>query len=220
MAEARGWHTATLLPDGRVLATGGYIDFSSRASAEVYDPSSDTWDPTVSMATGRYEHTAVLLPYGRVLVAAGVKYEAGTAFYLDSAEVYNIGFIPPTPTSCTVELGVSHSSGILDMTLTIESSDPAIFNLWLVVPPTPIFVPLTPGIPLPAIDPPATVTKSFPFPSLGIVGFLATMRTAEGTLICGDLAIVNTGTRAQAGAAPPVEALQRLFSGVAELLKP
>jgi hypothetical protein len=38
MATARLQHTATLLPDGRVLITGGSILTSSIAKAEVYEP--------------------------------------------------------------------------------------------------------------------------------------------------------------------------------------
>ena len=59
--------TAAVLPDGRVLVTGGY----SRASAEVYDPLSSTWSETGAMATPRMDHTITLLRDGRVLVVGG-----------------------------------------------------------------------------------------------------------------------------------------------------
>src|SRR6266581_4819555 len=47
MATARYYHTATPLPDGRVLVAGGYGgSFGILASAEIYDPASGTWSPT------------------------------------------------------------------------------------------------------------------------------------------------------------------------------
>ena len=39
LVEARIFHTATLLPDGRVLVVGGIAEDDRLASAEVWDPS-------------------------------------------------------------------------------------------------------------------------------------------------------------------------------------
>jgi len=67
--------TATLLQNGKVLVVGGYsIDSASMplATAEIYDPATDTFSPTTgSMAVARRNHTATLLNDGRVLVAGG-----------------------------------------------------------------------------------------------------------------------------------------------------
>ena len=70
---ARDFHTATLLPNGKVLVAGG-VDNSgySYASAELYDPASGSWTVTGSLNTARDNHTATLLPNGKVLVAGGV----------------------------------------------------------------------------------------------------------------------------------------------------
>lgn len=71
--------TATLLPDGKVLLTGGGgIDstglsfVSSVASAELYNPVTETFSATGSLRIGRQEHTATLLPNGKVLVVGGL----------------------------------------------------------------------------------------------------------------------------------------------------
>src|SRR5207247_1734174 len=85
LGTARFDHTATLLPNGKVLVAGGY-NGSPLASAELYDPASGTWTATGSLGAARVEHTATLLPNGKVLVAAGFN-----GSYLASAELYDIG---------------------------------------------------------------------------------------------------------------------------------
>ena len=73
-------HTATLLPNGLVLAAGGYGNFGLPASAELYDPGSGTWTTTGAMNTARYEHTATLLPDGTVLAAGGLVHRRRRSF--------------------------------------------------------------------------------------------------------------------------------------------
>jgi hypothetical protein len=85
MAAARYWHTATLLPSGKVLIAGGgdYVDDLS--SAELYDPASGTFTATGTMIRSRCGHTATLLPSGKVLVAGGGSSAAGV---ISAAEIY------------------------------------------------------------------------------------------------------------------------------------
>ena len=80
MAVTRIFHTATLLPDGRVLVVGGAdtagaeeagVETLGRTSAETYDPRTGVWTATGSMATSRGGHSATLLPDGTVLVVGG-----------------------------------------------------------------------------------------------------------------------------------------------------
>jgi hypothetical protein len=83
-------HTATLLPDGRVLIAGGIEtrDASLFASAELYDPATGSFTRTGNMTSARALQTATLLADGRVLLAAGTD-SAVESRALASAELYD-----------------------------------------------------------------------------------------------------------------------------------
>ena len=90
MTAPRTFHTATLLPTGKVLISGGRTGFYTGLStgrADLYDPDSGTFGATGSMATARAAHTATLLPDGRVLIAGGV--ETWPDGIVASAELYD-----------------------------------------------------------------------------------------------------------------------------------
>jgi hypothetical protein len=73
---SRTGHTATLLPNGKVLIVGGATYPGNGtvvilASSEIYDPVSQTFTVSGSLNTARTQHTATLLPNGKVLIAGG-----------------------------------------------------------------------------------------------------------------------------------------------------
>jgi WD40 repeat protein len=75
MNAGRAAHTATLLPDGKVLVAGGFRQEGTSeipiASAETYDPQTNTFNQIGNMNEARSGHTATLLPNGLVLIAGG-----------------------------------------------------------------------------------------------------------------------------------------------------
>ncbi len=85
MTEGRERHTATLLPNGKVLIAGGF-NGSYLDSAELYNPAANTFTSTGDMNEQRRSHTATLLPNGKVLIAGGTNGKT-----LNTAEIYDPG---------------------------------------------------------------------------------------------------------------------------------
>jgi len=95
-------HTATLLPDGKVLIVGGSkcdvngcsFDLFRQSfpfdrllsSAELYDPATETFSATGSMSIARAFHSATLLNNGTVLVIGGLNPGGGS---VATAEIYD-----------------------------------------------------------------------------------------------------------------------------------
>jgi hypothetical protein len=78
MNTGRWLHTMTRLRDGRILVVGGRSNnctgrcpVFSLNSAEIYDPATNSFQPTGALKIGRYNHTATLLDDGRVLIIGG-----------------------------------------------------------------------------------------------------------------------------------------------------
>jgi hypothetical protein len=83
MTAARWGHTATLLPNGKVLiAAGGSI------SAELYDPDAGIFTPTGNMTRARGYSIGTLLANGKVLIVEG-GYAYPESTLNGSAEVYD-----------------------------------------------------------------------------------------------------------------------------------
>jgi len=111
----RKLHNATLLPDGKVLVTGGsrgsespQVPSSDPAYAcEMWDPATGTWSTMASLTVFRgYHSTAVLLPDGRVLSGGG-------EVVASSAEIYSPPYLfhgsRPTITSAPTSVGYGQS---------------------------------------------------------------------------------------------------------------
>lgn len=141
MLVARQEHTATLLPDGRVLVIGGRDGRNYLDAVEVFDPTSETWTSAEPLAVPRAGHTAVLLADGRLLVAGGLSRAAGAGDITRRAEVFDpttgawsgagttIGDVYGTVSGVALPDGsaVFHgtiTSGMYDITSFLERFDP------------------------------------------------------------------------------------------------
>jgi hypothetical protein len=86
MTAARAFHTASWLPNGKLLITGGENSKGVLASAELFDAETGTFTATGSMAVARTWHTATTLEDGKVLIAGGI---ADGSDPFASAELYD-----------------------------------------------------------------------------------------------------------------------------------
>lgn len=108
MNDRRYAHTATRLPDGRVLvAGGGYgsvsgfsVSLHPHRGTELYNPATNEFTRGPLMETARWNHTATLLRNGAVLLAGLPKdYEPGVAGELFLGTITRPEWSGPSPTS-------------------------------------------------------------------------------------------------------------------------
>lgn len=121
---SRSFHTATLMPDGRVLVAGNvelqdYNCYAGMNSAEVYDPVLGSFALTSPMKDRRYAHTSTLLPNGKVLIAGGFSFDEpdcegpGTSPAVKSAELYDSSSGSFAPTGEMSQARGAHTATLL-----------------------------------------------------------------------------------------------------------
>jgi len=93
----------------------------------------------------------------------------------------------------TLDLDASYAGGTLSLAFTLGTPEPAVWvNYFVLTSPTVQFIPLW-TFPLPVIDPPFDIPIALPFPSIGWVGVLTSLFTAEGRQAV-DLVWVDTSS--------------------------
>jgi len=129
MTVARVGHSATLLPNGKVLVAGGCaappagspgcFPATEQRSAELYDPSSGKWSPTGEMAVGHHRHSATLLPStltatcGAVLAVGSSIDPSNNAAGEADAEVYDAASGTWSPTAPSQLGRAKHTATLL-----------------------------------------------------------------------------------------------------------
>ncbi len=126
-------HTATLLPSGKVLVTGG-DEADPCGIPELFDPATGRWVTAGQLGTPRFEHAAVLLRDGTVMVIGGAAY-FGAPIPLDLCS-RTAASPEPTAQPAGAETGtmppfVTSFGGRLD---SVEIYDP-VTNAWHLGPP-------------------------------------------------------------------------------------
>ncbi|CAF1368391.1 unnamed protein product [Rotaria sordida] len=101
MVDARILHTATLLPDGRLIVAGGCYNRYLK-TVEIYNPTTNTWSTVSSMNTARCGHQAIYLPApsNKLLVMGGY---GNNSIRLQSCELYDFASNTWTYTTSMLE---------------------------------------------------------------------------------------------------------------------
>ncbi|SDZ23729.1 Galactose oxidase, central domain [Amycolatopsis xylanica] len=132
MNEARYSHSATKLPDGRVLVAGGCALRSPQThralrTAEIYDPGTDQWTPTKDpMIDARFGHPAVLLTKNNKVLLAGGIVSAGIGQYapLGYCELFDVATGTWAPTGSLASPRKGHQATQLkDGTVLVSGGD-------------------------------------------------------------------------------------------------
>jgi hypothetical protein len=125
LQDGREFHTATLLPNGKVLVAGGaviadeYNCVAGTDSAELYDLALGTFASTGPMTSRRYAQTSTLLQNGTVLITGGFSFDRSdcdnddTSPAVASAEIYDPSHGSFAPTGSMAEERGGHTATLL-----------------------------------------------------------------------------------------------------------
>jgi hypothetical protein len=105
LITARMYHTAILIPNGKVLLAGGSNSTPGMNSAEIFDPTTGTFSSTANMNSIKQILSMVVLNNGKVFVVGA---QAGQS----SSEVYDYTTGTFSPTVGTVSTGAWFAVGL------------------------------------------------------------------------------------------------------------
>jgi len=126
--QARAFHTATLLEDGRVLIAGGYTAlthsnacsrpcaaFEATRSVEIYDPAEGSFTALGDLSHARGLHAAMRLPHGKVLLAGGCEIASLQSSFADADQPGSpLRCLTPGPAAVTAEI-IDPASGATEV---------------------------------------------------------------------------------------------------------
>jgi hypothetical protein len=129
MLTARSGHTASLLPDGRVLIAGGTNSSGPLNAAEIFDPAAGRFTAAGNLGFARTGHTATTLLDGRILLVGG-----SSGSYLGNAEIYSPGSGTFTPVDSSMSAPrFRHEASLLRDGAVLftggRNSDPLVFDV-------------------------------------------------------------------------------------------
>ncbi len=90
MSQRRELHAATLLPDGRVVVTGGFQESGNKVGiVEIFAPQTNSFERAGQLDLPRFDHAVTSLPDGRLLIAGGRADNGGEPPYVQAVEIYD-----------------------------------------------------------------------------------------------------------------------------------
>ncbi len=125
MHSPRALHTATLLPDGQVLIAGGMVDTvgTTTATAELFNPKTQTFTATASMPSAIAGHAAVVITgckcalEGQVYLVDGFFSATNDGFDFDLSAGIGIMFDPKKGTMTQLGAGAQQARSFPTATL-------------------------------------------------------------------------------------------------------
>jgi hypothetical protein len=99
---------------------------------------------------------------------------------------------------CTLNVEASSADGSLNLAFEVGTGEPATWNAWLT---SQAEIARLFSVPLPALEPPISVSLTLPFiPALGTIGVLTTLTTLDKGILCAAFTTVDTGPPTAASA--------------------